>query len=161
MIETTIAPDATASMATWRLDFYTIVRSGGPRNKRQVLVALRPMRREVRQKEWQVGWVLDRWCEDGWRASGLLLTWIDDAGGTTMLTRALADEYARRLDRQERRLDELRRDLDDVARELKRRPDKAEEAELADALRRSLDAEDAENEQARRELAAARAGAGI
>ena len=74
-----------------------------------------------------------------------------------MLTRALADEYARRLDRHERRIDELRRDLEDVARELKRRPDKAEEAELVDALHRSLDAEDAEIEQARRELAAARA----
>ena len=78
-----------------------------------------------------------------------------------MLTRALADEYARSLDRQELRIDELRRYLDDVARELKRRPDKAEEAELAGALRRSLDAEDAEIEQARRELAAARADAGI
>ena len=51
-----------------------------------------------------------------------------------MLTRALADEYARRLDRQERRIDELRRDLEDVARELKRRPDKAEEAELVELI---------------------------
>jgi hypothetical protein len=74
VIEATIAPGATPSMATGRVDFYTIERSytgaplgvGGPRNKRQVLVALRPMRREVRRKEWQVvGWVRDRWYGDG------------------------------------------------------------------------------------------------
>ena len=76
-------------MATMPADFYTLVhretgrpfRRGGPRSKLQVLAALRPM--GERQEEWQViGWVRDRWYEEGGRCRDVYRIGFEvDAGG--------------------------------------------------------------------------------
>ena len=80
-----------------------------------------------------------------------------------MITKARAEEWCRVLEREERVIDKLRRQVADHRRELKHAPPderRVAAAELAE-LDRQLDASDAEIEQARRELAAARADAGI
>ena len=75
-----------------------------------------------------------------------------------MLTRDRADELAAMLDRADERNVRLRRDVDRHVRRLNAPSDERRVAavELAE-LRRRLDVDDAEIEQARRELAAARA----
>ena len=80
-----------------------------------------------------------------------------------MLTKSRADEMARTLDREERVIDKLRGRVARYVRELKHAPPderRVAAVQLAE-LDRQLDASDAEIEQARRELAAARADAGI
>jgi hypothetical protein len=80
-----------------------------------------------------------------------------------MLTKARADELAANLDREERVIDKLRGRIADYLRELKyAAPDERREAaaELV-ALIESLDRGETEVEEARRELADARAEAGV